>query len=209
MYCPECGVDYRLGFTKCSDCLVALIPQRPRRTRDRVTILEGNDPRLFASARDLLEESGIPCHIWQEEGCGGGVPVVQSLYRPSGLEVPLDVEVEARALLQSIETSDFGGDLQEQQGPPPDPNLEIVTVLEANDPLLIASAKGVLKKAGIPFYVYGEEYGLRYAPLEGFQPWCRIQVAVDRQAQARELVQPFECAEANEAEPEEGHEPDL
>lgn len=194
MYCPECGVEYRLGFTQCSDCLVALVPQRPRRTRDRVTVLEGNDPRLIASARDFLEESGVPCHIWQEESCEGG-----------GLEVSLDVEVEARALLQLMETSGLDGDVAEQHGPPPDPNLELVTVLEVNDPLLIASAKGVLKKAGIPFYVYGEEYGRRLAPVGGFiLPWCRIQVAVDRQAQARQLVQPFECAEADE-----GPEPDL
>lgn len=29
MYCPNCGVEYREGFTRCSDCLVALQPGPP------------------------------------------------------------------------------------------------------------------------------------------------------------------------------------
>lgn len=29
MYCPNCGVEYREGFTLCSDCLVALQPGPP------------------------------------------------------------------------------------------------------------------------------------------------------------------------------------
>ena len=29
MYCPECGVEYRAGFTECADCHVGLVEQLP------------------------------------------------------------------------------------------------------------------------------------------------------------------------------------
>ena len=29
MFCPECKCEYRPGFTRCSDCDVALVPQLP------------------------------------------------------------------------------------------------------------------------------------------------------------------------------------
>jgi len=204
MYCPECGVEYRSGFTQCSDCLVPLIPQKPRRTRERVTVLEGNDPAMIASAQNLFRESGIPFYVWQEESGGGSEQPAPSLDYLCGLEVPLDCEDQARALLQSFERSDLAEDVQEQKVPEADPYLELVTVLEGNNPLMIASAKSVLKKAGIPFYVYGEELGLRYGPVGSFlHPWCRIQVATDRLARAQELVKPFECGKADEVGPEE------
>jgi hypothetical protein len=29
MYCPQCGVEYRAGFTTCSDCQVPLLTGNP------------------------------------------------------------------------------------------------------------------------------------------------------------------------------------
>jgi hypothetical protein len=85
-----------------------------------------------------------------------------------------------------------------------DPNLELVTVLESDDPLLIGLAKDSLTEAGIPFYVLGEELGLRLAPVGSFiRPWLRIQVAADREHEARELLQQIgEYHQAGEAEEE-------
>ncbi len=104
MYCPRCGVEYRVGISECSDCRVALVDEKPR------------DPRK--------------------------------------------------------------------------PDLELVTVLESNDPLLIGLAKATLTDAGIPFYVLGEELGLRLGPVGSFiQPWRRIQVAADREQETREPLQ--------------------
>ena len=81
----------------------------------------------------------------------------------------------------------------EPPGPAPDPHLEIVTVLESNDPLAIAFATGSLEEAGIPFYVAGEE-GARYLHLYGASPHAprRILVARDREAEARVLLRPLE-----------------
>ncbi|MBZ5576315.1 MAG: DUF2007 domain-containing protein [Acidobacteriia bacterium] len=70
------------------------------------------------------------------------------------------------------------------------PDLELATVLEGDDPLIVGSAKGLLEEAGIPFHVLGEELGVRLAPVGAFlHPWCRIQVAADREQEARTLLQ--------------------
>jgi hypothetical protein len=110
MYCPECGCDYRDGFTECSDCQVALLAGKPPEANERG-----------------------------------------------------------------------------------EPDLDLVTVLEDNDPLLIGSVKGMLEEAGIPFYVMGEELGSHCGAVVPFRnPWCQVQVAVDREAEARALVQQIE-----------------
>lgn len=77
--------------------------------------------------------------------------------------------------------------------PQGDPNLQLLTVLEASDPLAIASAKGILEDAGIPFSASGDEIAVRYAPIGGLiHPWCRIQVGRDREPEARTLLKPLQ-----------------
>ncbi len=78
---------------------------------------------------------------------------------------------------------------------PGDPNLGLVTVLEGSDPFVIAAAKGLLEKAGIPFHVLGEELGARYGPVGAFiHPWCRMQVGTDREEEARLLLQDLDVS---------------
>jgi len=72
---------------------------------------------------------------------------------------------------------------------PQNPNLDLVMVLEGNDPLLIEFAKASLTDADIPFYVQGEEVGMRLLVGSFMQTWHRIQVAADREQEARELLQ--------------------
>jgi hypothetical protein len=67
-----------------------------------------------------------------------------------------------------------------------------VTVLEGNDPLLIAAAKDSLGDADIPFYVLGEEMAPRIAMVGGYiHPWCRILVGCDRETEALALLRPI------------------
>jgi len=66
----------------------------------------------------------------------------------------------------------------------PRPNLDIVTVFEAVDPILVALAKSSLEGAGIPFYVAGEN-----TPVHVFNRSCRIQVTRDREPEARALLE--------------------
>jgi hypothetical protein len=113
VFCPECGVEYREGFTECADCRVSLVAEAP---------------------------------------------------------------------------------------PEPQPgllDLELVTVLECNNAVATALAKATLEEAGIPFCTQGEELGPRMEALSPyFHPWCRFQVAREREAEARALLRPIEEAGA-------------
>ena len=67
MYCPQCLVEYREGFTECSDCRVPLLAGAPPEpvdsfdpTLDLVVVLETNDDVQLALAKGLLEDAGIP-----------------------------------------------------------------------------------------------------------------------------------------------------
>lgn len=63
MFCPQCGTEYRSGFTRCSDCNVELVASRPvQRTRDSgpVTVWRGDDPVAFSAAMAALQAAEIP-----------------------------------------------------------------------------------------------------------------------------------------------------
>ncbi len=108
MYCPQCRVEYRDGFTECSDC--------------HVSLLAGTPPA-------------------------------------------------------------------EPQAHPFDPALGLVVVLETNDSIELALAKGLLKEAEIPFFVLGQIATL-VGDVDAFlHKWVKVQVARDREAEARELLE--------------------
>ena len=77
MYCPKCRLEYRPGFTRCSDCDVDLVYEPPESVRGggssgetgaRAENLDdpfcsfwcGDDPRIHAELCELLNEEGIP-----------------------------------------------------------------------------------------------------------------------------------------------------
>jgi len=65
MFCPECGGEYREGFTHCADCDVDLVESLPLPEEEEpdmglVTVLETDDPAELALAESLLREAGIP-----------------------------------------------------------------------------------------------------------------------------------------------------
>lgn len=64
---------------------------------------------------------------------------------------------------------------------------DMVTVLDSGDAIRIAMAKGILRDAGIPFYVAGESYGTRpdYA-------WRQILVERGSEAEARNALELIE-----------------
>ena len=79
--------------------------------------------------------------------------------------------------------------------PPPepaskfDPTLDLVVVLETNDGVQLAMAKGLLEDAGIPFFILGQIATL-VQDVDGFlHKWVRVQVPRDREAEARELLE--------------------
>jgi len=81
--------------------------------------------------------------------------------------------------------------------PPPDqpssfdPAIDLVVVLESNDSIQLAMAKGLLDDAGIPFFVLGQITTL-VQDVDGFlRKWRKLQVPRDREAEALELLEPL------------------
>lgn len=109
MYCPQCRVEYREGFTECSDCHIPLLagklPPEPAGPFDPalglVVVLETNDRIHLALVKGLLEDAGIPFFV-----LGQIATLVQDvdpfLHKWVRVQVPRDREVEARELLESL-----------------------------------------------------------------------------------------------------------
>jgi hypothetical protein len=75
----------------------------------------------------------------------------------------------------------------------------LVVVLETNDQIQLAMAKGLLEHAGIPLFIQGQ-FATMYQNVDGFlHKWVRLQVPEDRAAEAQELLElvrkprPFLC----------------
>jgi hypothetical protein len=78
MYCPLCGAEYRPGFTVCSDCQVALVPDPPRAgsatasnensdEKSFALVWSGNDSRLHAEICEALDREKIPARTLGSE----------------------------------------------------------------------------------------------------------------------------------------------
>jgi hypothetical protein len=86
MFCPNCGVEYRPGFKKCSDCgvdLVATLPtdaKAPGKSNDHeppVAVWRGDDPVEFSAALAALEEAGIPAREFSRHDQFVQIPAIQ------------------------------------------------------------------------------------------------------------------------------------
>ena len=68
---------------------------------------------------------------------------------------------------------------------------DLVVVLETNNQIQLAMAKGLLEDAGIPFYVLGRITTLVNDVDPLLNKWLRVQVPRDREAEAKELIEPL------------------
>jgi hypothetical protein len=61
--CPNCGTEYRDGFTRCADCDVDLVepppPPEPPPQIDLVQVFESGNPALIPVIESILEDAGI------------------------------------------------------------------------------------------------------------------------------------------------------
>jgi hypothetical protein len=123
MYCPQCGVEYRDGFTECSDCKVALLagtlPPEPPSQFDPaiglVVVMETNDGIRLAMAKGLLEDAGIPFFVLGQ--ITTLVTDVDGFLRKwVRVQVPRDREAEARELLEELEQPDTSVQEEGEEG---------------------------------------------------------------------------------------------
>jgi len=67
----------------------------------------------------------------------------------------------------------------------------LVTVFESDDVFAIGLAKGSLEDAGIPFWMQGDQTAAHLVLSPIMFPLCRFLVSRDREAEARELLEPL------------------
>jgi Putative prokaryotic signal transducing protein len=104
MICPECGSEYREGFTHCSDCDVDLVePEAEEPEVDLVKVYESGNPAIIPIVESVLRDAPIEFLMKGN--------VVQALQGAVGspYAVPVefwvrsDDEAAAREILEGIE----------------------------------------------------------------------------------------------------------
>ncbi|MGH2808527.1 MAG: DUF2007 domain-containing protein [Actinomycetota bacterium] len=116
-YCPQCGTEYRDGFTRCHDCDVELQagpppedfvptevakPFDPRDVPELVTVFTAG-PMEAEIVRSLLESNGIPALV-RQPGASGAYPVSVGMMGAGEVMVPIDRRDEA---LETIRSADL------------------------------------------------------------------------------------------------------
>ncbi len=71
MFCPKCGSEYRLGFTRCSDCDVDLVDQLPSPPPEEQyieykAVLETYNPGDVALIKSVLDAEEITYYFLGE-----------------------------------------------------------------------------------------------------------------------------------------------
>ena len=135
MYCPLCGAEYRPGFTVCSDCQLALVPDPPRASsatasndtsdeKSFALVWSGNDSRLHAEICEALSRQQIPARTLGSED-----HLFNLATRPTfEVYVPADLVNSAREAIKQVAATEeiaesSGSDLLEipaEEGSPND-----------------------------------------------------------------------------------------
>ena len=96
MFCPKCGVEYRPGFSRCTDCDVELSEKPLKKSREQelneplVRIYVCHNPAELPVVESLLTEAGVKFMVKGEQiqGMLGGGQV-----GGTNLVVPLEISV--------------------------------------------------------------------------------------------------------------------
>ena len=115
LFCPSCKAEYRVGFTRCADCDIALVEEMPPdpspEDLELVSVLETTDSSLLPVVRSVLDAAGIEYLVQGEEALGllpfgrvGGVINPRAL--GAIIRVPRSRQEEARALIEGVSETD-------------------------------------------------------------------------------------------------------
>jgi hypothetical protein len=108
MFCPECRVEYREGFTECADCKVPLVeelqplaspPEHEPEQSNLVTILSTVNAATMALAKSILEDAKIRFNVKGE--------LTKAMFTIGIMQIQVaeNDKEEARELLEGIEES--------------------------------------------------------------------------------------------------------
>lgn len=110
MYCPKCGVQFRPGFSRCEECDVALVREKPEMEPENITervytdlieVYLPSDMNEVVFIKSLLQEADIPYSIPGEDQNGLPFPSRAGELR---VLVPKEYEQKARTLLNNVIT---------------------------------------------------------------------------------------------------------
>lgn len=107
-HCPECGAEYRQGFTECSDCRVPLVGGSAPRTEDEqvppelelVSVFKAEDLVTLSLAQTILDDAGV---VYQVKGKGLQAATAFPLNKPVWLLVSQEDEARAEEALMVLE----------------------------------------------------------------------------------------------------------
>jgi len=117
MFCPQCGMGYQDGFTRCNDCdvdLVATLPPEPDHSTEYVPVASAEGQLQVDQIRSFLESNGIPSSVRGE--------AIRNVYgfTLNGLAaaevlVPKEQAAEAMELLEEVAHGDMLIDASESE----------------------------------------------------------------------------------------------
>ncbi|HEV7243069.1 MAG TPA: DUF2007 domain-containing protein [Thermoanaerobaculia bacterium] len=106
MVCPECGSEYREGFTKCSDCDVALVEPVPEEGGEPdveiVKVFESTNAATLPLVESVLLDANIE-FLTKGEGLQNLFEGSNSAIGPATIWVRKDDEAEARGLIDMLD----------------------------------------------------------------------------------------------------------
>jgi hypothetical protein len=128
MYCPLCGVEYRPGFSICSDCQVALVPDPPpaasaesaAASSSFVTIWAGDDPLKHGEICEALDRQKIPARTLNREDRSFNL-AAQPAFE---VYVPADFTDSARKAIKEIDIAEEAAARSSESGNPEIPAEE-------------------------------------------------------------------------------------
>jgi hypothetical protein len=143
MYCPQCKVEYRQGFTRCADCevdlvydLPARVPEKVQVARAPVALLEGEELKPLQRCPDALSCADA-CVQLREAGIAFKVTEFSKVFGYQMEPRPeFEIAVPAAQYERAKEILGVQIELGEEESLPSEEEIHSVTELPAEDDIV-------------------------------------------------------------------------